>query len=124
MTNHPGRPKPGSAQPLRMTPQQLRDIIDRAGLTQQQAADLAGVALPTMKQYLSGLRPVPESAAGLLCLSLIVLGGPAGLLAHWLRPEVARAAGELRFAAATAPAPKRRSRAGGDPGEPAGPSGG
>ena len=110
MSNHPGRPKPGAAQPRRMTPQQLRDIIDRAGLTQQQAADLAGVALGTMKQYLAGLRAMPQSASGLLCLSLIVLGGPAGLLAPWLRADVARAAGEMRFAAATSPLAGSRSR--------------
>lgn len=82
MTNHPGR-KPGSA-PLRMTPQQLRDLRARAGLTQQRAADLAGVALRTMQQYEAGDRQMPLSASGLLCLSCILLGSPAGLLAPWL----------------------------------------
>lgn len=111
MPNHPGRPKPGSAQPLRMTPQQLRDIIDRAGLTPQQAADLAGITVRTLDQYRAGERQIPLSVSGLLCLSLSVLGGPVGLLAPWLRADVARAAGDLRFAAATAPRPARRSAA-------------
>ena len=90
MPNHPGR-QSGSAHPLRMTPTELRDLLARSTLTQQQAADLAGVALPTMKQYLSGLRPMPESAAGLLCLSLAVLGAPPGLMAPWVQPGVIQA---------------------------------
>lgn len=87
MTNHPGR-KPGSAQ-QRMTPAQLRDLLARTGLTQQRAADLAGVKLRTMQQYLAEDRAMPLSASGLLCLSCIMLGTPAGLLLPWLPPAVA-----------------------------------
>jgi transcriptional regulator with XRE-family HTH domain len=89
MPNHPGR-KPGSAQ-QRMTPEQLRDLIARAGLTQARAANLAGVADRTMRQYLAGDRAMPLSASGLLCLSCITLGSPAGLLAPWLPADVATA---------------------------------
>ena len=88
MTNHPGR-KPGSSQ-RRMTPEQLRDLIARAQLTQAQAAELAGVADRTMRQYLAGDRAMPTSASGLLCASLIMLGGPALLLAPWLPMTVAQ----------------------------------
>lgn len=105
MPNHPGR-TPGSAQPLRMTPEQLRDLLARSQLTQQQAADLAGVALPTMKQYLSGLRAMPQSASALLCLSLAVLGAPTGLMAPWVR-------GDVLQALETRPAARRKRAAGG-----------
>lgn len=131
MSNHPGR-KPGSAQPLRMTPDKLRDLLARSNLTQQQAADLAGVKLGTLKQYLRdpeqpGARAMPASASGLLCLSLAILGSPSGLMAPWVREEVLQAL-ETRWMrrrsreamqAATIPSPARRSRAVGDPGESA-----
>lgn len=91
MTNHPGR-KPGSA-PLRMTPEQLRDLIARAGITQSRAADLAGVQLRTMQQYLAGDRAMPVSASALLCVSLVILGAPVGLLAPWLHADVAASLG-------------------------------
>lgn len=87
MTNHPGR-EPGSVQ-LRMTPEQLRDLIERAGLTQARAAVLAGVKERTMRQYLAGDRAIPLSASGLLCVSCIMLGAPVGALAPWLPPETA-----------------------------------
>jgi len=93
MSNHPGR-KPGSAQ-LRMTPEQLRDLIERAGITQARAAELAGVKERTLRQYLAGDRAMPLSASGLLCLSLILLGAPAGMLAPWLTEEVATALGVM-----------------------------
>jgi len=89
MTNHPGR-KPGSAQ-RRMTPEQLRDIIARAGITQERAAALAGVEQRTMERWLAGTRAMPLSASGLLCLSCITLGAPVGLLTAWLPAEVAAA---------------------------------
>jgi transcriptional regulator with XRE-family HTH domain len=130
MPNHPGH-KPGSAQPLRMTPAQLRDLLARSNLTQQQAADLAGVALGTLKQYLRdpeqpGARAMPASASGLLCLSLAILGAPSGLMAPWVRAEVLQAL-ETRWMrrrsreamqAATIPSTGRRSRAVGDPTQP------
>ena len=87
MVNHPGR-KPGSAQ-RRMTPEQLRDLISRAGITQERAAALAGVEQRTLERYLAGSRAMPLSASGLLCLSCITLGAPVGLLTAWLPSEVA-----------------------------------
>ena len=89
MTNHPGR-APGSAQ-QRMTPDQLRDLIQRAGITQARAAELAGVQLRTMQQYLAGDRAMPLSASGLLCMSCVALGAPVGMLAPWMHPDVAQA---------------------------------
>ncbi len=87
MTNHPGR-EPGSVQ-LRMTPKQLRDLIESTGLTQARAAILAGVKERTMRQYLSGDRAMPLSASGLLCVSCIMLGAPVGPLAPWIPHETA-----------------------------------
>ena len=87
MTNHPGR-KPGSAQ-QRVTPDILRDIIARAGITQARAAELAGVKLRTMQQSLAGERQIPLSASGLLCASCVALGSPPGLLAPYMPPELA-----------------------------------
>ena len=84
MTNRPGRPRPQQ----RMTPDQLRDLIARAGITQARAAELAGVQLRTMQHYLMGDRPIPLSVSGLLCLSCIWLGAPAGMLEPWLPPGV------------------------------------
>lgn len=89
MTNHPGR-KPGSAQ-QRMTPDTLRDLLLRAGITQARAAELSGVRLRTMQQYLAGDRAMPLSASGLLCVCLVILGGPPDLLHPWLPPLVAAA---------------------------------
>lgn len=90
MTNHPGR-KPGSAR--RMTPDQLRDIIARAGITQARAAELARVEPRTMERYLAGDRAMPLSASGLLCVSLVILGAPVGLLAPWLHADVVASLG-------------------------------
>lgn len=41
-----------------------------------------------MRQYLAGDRAMPRSASGLLCVSCILLGAPAGLLAPWLPVDV------------------------------------
>lgn len=89
MTSHPGH-KPAPV-PLRMTPAQLADLIARAGITQARAADLAGVTERALHQYLAGDHAMPLSASGLLCLSCIALGAPAGLLSPWLHPDVAAA---------------------------------
>lgn len=87
MTNHPGR-KPGSAQ-RRMTPDQLRDMRARAGLTQQRSADLAGAALRTYQQWEAGDRAMPLSASGLLLLSCNLMGLlPAVMIEPFVSPEV------------------------------------
>jgi transcriptional regulator with XRE-family HTH domain len=86
MTNHPGR-KPGRAQ-QRMTPEALRDLIERAGITQERAADLAGVETRTMERWIAGTRAMPLSASGLLAVSCIMLGSPVGIMAPYLSSEV------------------------------------
>lgn len=72
-----------------MTPEVLRGCIARAGITQARAAELAGVQLRTMQQYLAGDRAMPLSASGLLCVSLVILGAPVGLLAPYMPADVA-----------------------------------
>lgn len=74
-----------------MTPDQLRDLIARSTLTQSRAAELAGVKLRTMQQYLAGDRAIPVSASSALCMACIALGAPVGILAPWLHPDVATA---------------------------------
>jgi transcriptional regulator with XRE-family HTH domain len=74
-----------------MTPEQLRDLLNRAGLTQERAAALAGVEQRTLERWLAGTRAMPLSASGLLCLSCITLGAPVSLLTAWLPAEVAAA---------------------------------
>lgn len=90
MTNHPGR-KPGSAQ-QRMTPEALRQLVERAGITQARAAELSGVEQRTFERWLAGDRAMPRSASGLLCLSLILLGAPASLFLPYLPSGVAELA--------------------------------
>lgn len=92
MTNHPGR-KPGRAQ-RRMTPAQLRDLIARAGITQERAAALAGVETRTLERWIAGTRAMPLSASGLLCVSCIMLGAPVGIVSEWLPDEVAASLGQ------------------------------
>lgn len=98
MTNHPGR-KPGSVSaPLRMTPSQLRDLLQRTGLTQAQAAELCNTPLRAFQRWLAdegteSARAMPRSASGLLCLSIAVLRPGAGLLGPWLPPPVAEKLG-------------------------------
>lgn len=42
-----------------MTPDQLRKLLDRAGLSQRAAARLLGIDERTMRRYASGEYPVP-----------------------------------------------------------------
>lgn len=89
MTNHPGR-APGSAQ-QRMTPADLRALLERAELTQARAAALAGVKLRTMQQYLAGDREMPQSASGSLCMALLLTLDGSLPVGQWLPTEVAAA---------------------------------
>lgn len=86
MSNHPGR-KPGSAE--RMTPDELRALIEGAGITQARAAGLAGVSDRTMRQYLAGDRKIAISASSLLVVCLIMMGADPGPLMRYL-PEDTR----------------------------------
>lgn len=72
-----------------MSPDELRDLLARSGMTQQRAADLAGVQLRTMQQYIAGDRKMPVSASSLLCLGCIMLGAPIGMLERFLPAETA-----------------------------------
>lgn len=74
-----------------MTPDQLRDLIARAGMTQERAAALAGVEQRTLERWLAGSRAMPLSASGLLCVACVMLGAPVGIVSPWLPAEVAAA---------------------------------
>ncbi len=84
MTNHPGRAR----QQRRMTSSELRDLIARARITHERAAELASVKLSTMEQYIADERPIPLSVSGLLAMSCIWLGAPAGMLEQYLPPGI------------------------------------
>ena len=74
-----------------MTPEELRDLIERAGITQTYAADLAGVALRTMQQYLAGKTRIPRSVSGLLVVWLHRRDWlPPSRMGDWLHPDIAR----------------------------------
>ena len=86
MTNHPGR-NLWSAK--RMTPEELRDLIERADITQTRAADIIGISLRTMQQYIAGDRPIPLSVSRHLCAALIIIGKRMAVR-QWLHPDIAR----------------------------------
>jgi hypothetical protein len=58
----------------KITPQALRSLLDRAGITQARAAYLCHASTRSMEQWLAGDRAMPRSAVALLCWSLFALG--------------------------------------------------
>lgn len=82
MTNHPGRPPPVPD----ALPALISDLRARAGLTQQQCADMALAGLRTWKHWEAGTRSMPLAAMALWCLA-IAAGRhlPSG---DWLEPWV------------------------------------
>lgn len=53
-----------------MQPQQLRSLLEKAGLTQTEAARLIGVTDRTMRRYVSGATQVPRVV---ICALLYVI---------------------------------------------------
>lgn len=88
MTNHPNRPTRDGWDLHPISPDELRDLIAISGLTQARAAELAGVALRTMEQYLAGNRRMPLSASMLLLTQCVLRGMPAELVRPWLGAEM------------------------------------
>lgn len=94
MTNHPGRAARGwDLHPI--SPEELRDLIEAAGITQAEAARRCHASERTMRQWLAGDRAMPLTASEGLALSLMWPGStrlvqPDLMLAErWLRPQFA-----------------------------------
>jgi predicted transcriptional regulator len=58
------------ARPKAMSPEELRDALDRAGFGQSEFARLIGYTPSAIRMYLQGMRPVPGGMA--LALRLLV----------------------------------------------------
>ena len=58
-----------------MTPAEIKQARQAAGLTQQAAADLLGVSIKTVQSWEGGWRTMPESTARLFAM-LIASPGP------------------------------------------------
>lgn len=93
MTNHPGRAPGWSIQPI--APHELRALIERAGISQAEAARRCHAKLRTMQQWLAGDRAMPLTASETLALSLMwpgesrVVQPDLRLVERWLRPQFA-----------------------------------
>ena len=88
MTNHPHRRLRGGPAP---SPLMLRDLRERAGLTQQAAAALLGVGDKTWRDWEAGRRRMPAGMMELLCIVLAVgtvEGGPYIAPGDWMLPWV------------------------------------
>lgn len=88
MTNHPNRRPRGGTAP---SPLLLRDLRERAGLTQAQAAVLLGVGDKTWRDWEAGRRRMPAGMMELLCIVLAVGTVARGSYVppgDWMRPWV------------------------------------
>ena len=74
----------------RMTPAELREIIDSAGISITHAAELAGVSFPSLVNSISdGGDPIPAPISRLLCIHLLALGLATELSRPWVPDELA-----------------------------------
>lgn len=108
MTNHPRRRKSGGPSPSGLL---LRDLRERAGLTQAQAGALVRVSEIAWRSWENGARRMPAPAMELLCIVLAVgtiERGPYVPPGDWMRPWV-RDELCLWFRRAIDPALARRS---------------
>ena len=64
------------ARPKAMSPEELRDALDRAGFGQSEFARLIGYTPSAIRMYLQGMRPVPGGMA--LALRLLVAYADSG----------------------------------------------
>lgn len=89
--NHPATtPHAPSRQQATKTGVQMRQLIERANITQARAAELSRCSLRTMQDWLNGTYPIPPAAAELLALAVVAHGyaTPGPWLADWLPPEL------------------------------------
>ena len=88
MTNHPRRRKSGGPSPSGLL---LRELRERAGLTQAQAGALVRVSEIAWRSWENGARRMPAPAMELLCIVLAVgtiERGPYVPPGDWMLPWV------------------------------------
>jgi DNA-binding transcriptional regulator YiaG len=74
-----------------MTPDDLRTLLDRAGLPSgYAAAPVLGVPMRTVQHWLSGERSISAQAAELVCIVLVAeqYVPAGGWMRQWVRPSV------------------------------------
>ena len=74
-----------------MNPDDLRALLDRAGLPSgYAAAPVMGVPMRTVQHWLSGERAISTGAAELVCIALVAEQHiPAGRwMRQWVRPSI------------------------------------
>jgi hypothetical protein len=74
-----------------MTPDDLRALLDRAGLPSgYAAAPVLGVRMRTLQHWLSGERPISTGSAELVCIAMVAEQHiPAGRwMRQWVRPSI------------------------------------
>ena len=95
MTNHPNRPVREGWDLRPISPEELRDLIESACITQAEAARRCHASDRTMRQWLAGDRTMPLAASETLALSLMWPGATRrvvpslSLVERWLRPQFA-----------------------------------
>ncbi|EHR71376.1 hypothetical protein BurJ1DRAFT_2547 [Burkholderiales bacterium JOSHI_001] len=90
MNHAPTSPNQPNRQAATKTGIQMRQLIERANITQARAAELSHCSLRTMQDWLNGTYPIPPAAAELLALAVVAHGyaTPGPWLAEWLPPEL------------------------------------
>ena len=73
----------------KITPRSLRELLEKANITQARAATLCHASTRSMEQWLAGDRAMPKSATALLVWSMYWLGEVgAHEVQPWLVPDV------------------------------------
>jgi len=74
----------------RLTPEELRELLDQAAITQSRAAELCHASLRTMQQWLAPVgNSIPRASSELLCMALVAHRyiAPGPWMDEFVRPE-------------------------------------
>ena len=74
---------------LRMTPAELRAIIDAAGITTARAAEMACISESGLLSALAHWYSIPSPSSRLLCINLLFAGLATDLARPWVPDELA-----------------------------------
>ena len=73
----------------RMTPAELRAIIDAAGITMSRAAEITQTRLTSILCYSEGVAEIPAPVSLLLCSHLLLDGLAVDLARPWVPDDLA-----------------------------------